>query len=71
MKGVRPGPVVDGSLESEALEDVEREHILGVLGRVDWRVAGVDGAAGRLEMNPSTLRSRMAKLGIERPRPGG
>ena len=71
LEGVRSGPVVDGSPESEALEDVEREHILGVLGRVDWRVAGEDGAAGRLKMNPSTLRSRMAKLGIERPRPGG
>jgi len=71
LKGVRPGPVVDGSLKSEALEDVEREHIRRVLEKVDWRVAGADGAAGRLKMNPSTLRSRMAKLGIERPRPGG
>ena len=71
LDGARPGPIVDGSQASEALEDVEREHILGVLGRVGWRVAGEHSAASRLKMNPSTLRSRMAKLGIERPGPGG
>ena len=67
LEGARPGPIDDGFPASEALEDVEREHILGVLAKVDWRVAGDDGAARRLKMNPSTLRSRMAKLGIERP----
>ena len=71
LEGASPGPVVDGPPASEALEDVEREHILGVLARVKWRVAGEDSAASRLKMNPSTLRSRMSKLGIERPAPGG
>ena len=71
LEGARPGPIDDGFPASEALEDVEREHILGVLSKVEWRVAGDDGAARRLKMNPSTLRSRMAKLGIERPRPAG
>ena len=70
LDGARPGAVDDGSPASEALEDVEREHILGVLAKVDWRVAGEDSASSRLKMNASTLRSRMAKLGIERPRPG-
>ena len=64
--GARPGPIHDGFPASEALEDVEREHIRSVLEKVGWRVAGEDGAAGRLKMNPSTLRSRMAKLGIKR-----
>ena len=36
--------------------------------RVRWRIEGSGGAAKLLGMNPSTLRSRMAKLGIERPR---
>jgi len=71
LEGASPGPVVDGPPASEALEDVEREHILGVLAKVGWRVAGEDSAASRLKMNPSTLRSRMSKLGIERPAPGG
>ncbi len=64
--GARPGPIHDGFPSSEELEDVEREHIRSVLEKVGWRVAGEDGAAGRLKMNPSTLRSRMAKLGIKR-----
>ncbi len=36
-----------------------------------WRVAGEDGAANRLEVNASTLRSRMSKLGIKKPDPDG
>jgi transcriptional regulator with GAF, ATPase, and Fis domain len=52
---------------SDCLEDLEREHILHVLGETDWRVKGLDSASDRLRMNPSTLRSRMKKLGIVRP----
>ncbi|MBK9062889.1 MAG: sigma 54-interacting transcriptional regulator [Acidobacteria bacterium] len=50
-----------------SLEDVERAHILRVLGDCAWRIAGRGNAAERLGMNRSTLRSRMEKLGIERP----
>ncbi len=50
------------------LEDVERAHILKVLGDCDWRISGRGNAAERLGMNRSTLRSRMEKLAIERPR---
>ena len=50
-----------------ALEDVERAHVLKVLGVCGWRIAGRGNAAERLGMNRSTLRSRMEKLGIERP----
>ena len=50
-----------------SLEDVERAHILKVLGDCGWRIAGRGNAAERLGMNRSTLRSRMEKLGIERP----
>ncbi|MFI5121183.1 MAG: sigma 54-interacting transcriptional regulator [Thermoanaerobaculia bacterium] len=49
------------------LEDVERAHILRVLGECGWRIAGRGNAAERLGMNRSTLRSRMEKLGIDRP----
>ncbi len=50
------------------LEDVERAHILKILTECSWRIAGNGNAAERLGMNRSTLRSRMEKLGIERPR---
>jgi transcriptional regulator with GAF, ATPase, and Fis domain len=50
-----------------ALEDVEADHIRQVLKETYWRIAGRHGAAKRLAINPSTLRSRMKKLGIEKP----
>jgi transcriptional regulator with GAF, ATPase, and Fis domain len=49
------------------LEEAERDHILQVLEATNWRVRGNGGAAEILDINPSTLRSRMKKLGIERP----
>jgi formate hydrogenlyase transcriptional activator len=53
---------------SIALVDIERDHIVAVLERVQWRVRGDSGAAELLRMKPSTLESRMAKLKIQRPR---
>jgi PAS domain S-box-containing protein len=49
------------------LEEIERQSIVAALGATDWRVAGADGAAERLGTKPSTLRSRMKALGIQRP----
>jgi len=49
---------------SDALEEVQRRHILDVLERCDWVV---EAAARKLDIAPSTLRSRMQKLGIHRP----
>jgi formate hydrogenlyase transcriptional activator len=50
-----------------SLDDVERRHIESVLNQTHWMIEGERGAARILEMNPSTLRSRMQKLGIKRP----
>lgn len=52
---------------STSLSDSERYHILQVLERAGWRIYGPLGAATRLGINPSTLRSRMKKLGLSRP----
>lgn len=49
------------------LEDVECEHILHVLEICGWRIRGQGAAAEILGLKPSTLESRMAKLGIRRP----
>jgi transcriptional regulator with GAF, ATPase, and Fis domain len=51
----------------DRLDDVEREHILRVLERCSWRINGTGNAAAVLGLEPSTLRSRMQKLGIRRP----
>ncbi|MBU8894214.1 sigma 54-interacting transcriptional regulator [Corallococcus sp. M34] len=48
------------------LAAVQREHILRVLGLTRGRVYGPGGAAALLGLKPSTLQSRMKKLGIAR-----
>jgi len=62
-KPIRPAPAPAGG----ALEEVERRHIESVLLQTNWMIEGARGAAKILSMNPSTLRSRMQKLGIKRP----
>jgi formate hydrogenlyase transcriptional activator len=49
-----------------SLEEVERQHIVAVLRETNWRIEGERGAAKLLNLQPSTLRSRMHKLGILR-----
>ena len=49
------------------LEEYERRYIRAVLEKMGWRIRGTQGAAALLHMHESTLRSRMKKLGIERP----
>jgi formate hydrogenlyase transcriptional activator len=48
------------------LEEIERRHILAVLERVRWRIRGEHGAAALLGLKPTTLESRMQRLGISR-----
>ena len=48
------------------LDEFERLYILEVLKTTNWKVKGAEGAAERLELPPSTLYSRMKKLGIKR-----
>ncbi len=50
------------------LEALEIEHIRKVLETTNWRVRGAGGAAERLGLKPTTLESRMARLGISRRR---
>ena len=53
--------------DTRTLEENERDHIVATLERTSWRIAGEGGAAALLAINPSTLRSRIQKLGIVRP----
>jgi len=47
--------------------EVQREGILRTLERTGWRVSGPKGAAAVLRLKPTTLESKMKKLGIRRP----
>jgi len=46
------------------LAEAEREHILKTLESTGWRIKGPHGAAQRLDLQPSTLYSRMQRLGV-------
>jgi transcriptional regulator with GAF, ATPase, and Fis domain len=48
------------------LEDVERKHMVAVLERTGWRIAGQGGAAEVLGLKRTTLQAKMKKLGIKR-----
>jgi DNA-binding NtrC family response regulator len=50
----------------QTMEEMEREHILTVLKKCNHRVAGPGGAAEFLQLPPSTLYSRIRKLGISK-----
>jgi formate hydrogenlyase transcriptional activator len=59
----RPTPTENGG---RTLEDVSRDHIVTTLIATNWVIDGPRGAAAMLGVNPSTLRSRIKKLGIRR-----
>jgi DNA-binding NtrC family response regulator len=53
---------------TETLEQSEYNLILRTLKQVYWKIEGRGGAAELLKIHPSTLRTRMKKLGITKPK---
>jgi transcriptional regulator with GAF, ATPase, and Fis domain len=45
----------------------ERENLFVVLQKTGWKIKGVDGAAELLGVRPTTLSSRIEKLGLRKP----
>jgi formate hydrogenlyase transcriptional activator len=67
LRAATPTPAGAGAPASQTLlplEESERAHIRRALAATSGRIHGPGGAAERLGINPSTLRSRMQKLGI-------
>lgn len=64
---VPAAPRIEAS-RSLKLVDVQKAHIHSVLEAAGWRIRGVGGAAERLGLRPTTLETRMARLGLVRPR---
>src|SRR5579871_2210135 len=56
----------NGKNASTKLEDIEKEHIIEVLKKTNWKVSGEKGAAKILGLNQTTLEARMKKMGIKR-----
>ena len=51
----------------KSFEEMECDYILRILKAKNWKIGGKDSAASILGMPPSTLRSRMKKLGLKKP----
>jgi len=66
---LRAAEALEDASSLDTLENVERRHILQALEETRWVIHGKKGAAEILGINPSTLRSRMEKLGIKRRAP--
>jgi formate hydrogenlyase transcriptional activator len=66
-----PRPSLSIEKSHVTLADVAKEHILNVLESTGWHIRGSEGAAERLGLKPTTLETRMAKLGLTRPKGAG
>jgi PAS domain S-box-containing protein len=65
---VIPAKVRSRAKLKETLTEVERAQILNTLENTGWKIEGTNGAAGVLGLAPSTLRDRIKKLGIRKPK---
>jgi chemotaxis protein methyltransferase CheR len=52
----------------KTLSEMEKDYILQALSKTHWNISGQGGAAQLLGLNSSTLRGRMRKHGIRRPK---
>ncbi len=55
-------------LTEAELQGRERENLRLVLEKSGWKIKGANGAAELLGLKPTTLLSRMKKMGLKRPR---
>jgi len=56
-----------GFLTDAELQRLERDNLLTVLAKANWKIKGPDGAAELLGVKPTTLLARIKKWGCQRP----
>lgn len=62
------GIKADGELLTEAeVQRREYESLAATLAKTAWKIKGADGAAELLGIKPTTLLSRMKRMGLKRP----
>jgi transcriptional regulator with GAF, ATPase, and Fis domain len=54
-------------LTEEEMKQRDRENILNALNQSGWKITGDGGAAEMLGMKPTTLHSKIKKLGLKKP----
>ncbi len=67
LRAPDPTPTVPAHGPFPSLDEAQAAHIRAALLRTQGRLYGDDGAAALLGMKPTTLQSRMKKLGVSRP----
>ena len=68
FSGLEHGDEAEAAFLTDAeIRRRERENLFVVLQRTDWKIKGVDGAAELLGLKPTTLISRIEKMGLQRP----
>jgi len=63
-----PNPADASAVGFQTLTEMERRFITDALKKTNWKIYGPGGAAELLDINYSTLYSRMKKLGIKKSR---
>ena len=54
-------------LTDSEMQRIERENLFNVLEKTGWKIKGTDGAAELLGVKPTTLISRIEKMGLKHP----
>jgi transcriptional regulator with GAF, ATPase, and Fis domain len=68
--GSQDGGIAHPEFLTEAeLQRRERENLLVILEKANWKIKGPDGAAELLGVKPTTLLSRINKWGLKKPVP--
>lgn len=72
LQGFSPNKVIDKQVPAnedmpvKSIDENEKDHIISVLQRCNGKIWGAGGAAEMLNIPPTTLTSKMKKLGIKR-----
>jgi len=63
-----PSQDANSDAETLTLDEAETRHIVTILEKTGWRIKGKNGAAELLGLKPSTLYTKMNRLGIPNKR---
>ena len=63
-KSLIKSPANKNTRAEPSLEELEKDYILDVLQKVNYKISGSNSASEILKINPNTLYSKMKKLGI-------
>jgi transcriptional regulator with GAF, ATPase, and Fis domain len=66
MTIAKESPSETGIIGDDEMQERVKRNMLAALERCDWKLFGDDGAAALLKLKPTTLASRIKRLGLKR-----